>query len=310
MQRVDGALKNKACKLVARSKRPELVVIVGPTASGKSDLAIRVAKNYDGEIIAADSRTVYRGMDIGTAKPSKTDQKQVPHWGLDLVEPGQRFTVYQFQQYAKAKIKDIRNRGKLPILVGGTGLYIDAVLFDFGFLPDADLKKRTKLEKLSVEKLQNIIDKEGYQMPANFQNPRHLIRAIETKGKCGTKETVLSDKVFVVGIMPPDDILKGRINERVERIFAGGIVKEVHKLLKSHGENALKHSGGIIYKICLRLINGEINLVEAGALDKIADWQYARRQRTWFKRNPYIKWFGNSEQAFDFVKRSDLPTNP
>lgn len=164
--------------MVARSKRPKLIVIVGPTASGKSSLAMRVAKTYGGEIIAADSRTVYKGMDIGTAKPSQSDQTKVPHWGLNLVSPGQRFTAHQFQKYANSKIKDIQKRGKLPILVGGTGLYMDAVLFGFGFLPDADPGNREKLEVLSVSQLQKIIENKGYIMPVNSQNKRHLIRAI------------------------------------------------------------------------------------------------------------------------------------
>ena len=110
-----------------------LVVIAGPTASGKTALAIRLAERYDGEIICADSRTIYKGMDIGTAKPSAEEQARVPHWGLDIVEPGERFTVADFKAYAERKIQEIRERDRIPFLVGGTGLYIDAVIFDFQF---------------------------------------------------------------------------------------------------------------------------------------------------------------------------------
>lgn len=115
-----------------------LIVITGPTASGKTSAAINLAKKYNGEIICADSRTIYRGMDIGTAKPTPEDQALVPHHGLDLVEPGERFTVADFQQYARLKIEDIRRRGKVPFLVGGTGLYIDAILFGYGFSENND----------------------------------------------------------------------------------------------------------------------------------------------------------------------------
>jgi tRNA dimethylallyltransferase len=260
-----------------------------------------VAKTYGGEIITADSRTVYRGMDVGTAKPSKTDQKEVPHWGLDLVSPGQRFTAHQFQKYAKSKIKDIQKRDKLPILVGGTGLYIDAVLFGFSFLPDADLDNRAKLEVLSVSQLQQIIKNKGYKIPLNSQNKRHLIRAIETEGKIGTKNLRPMTGTIVIGIMPSDDALKDRINRRAEQLFTRGVIKETKELVHAYGQKVVERSGGIIYKICLRLINGEINLEEAKELDKIADWQYARRQRTWFKRNPYIKWFKNQQSAFEYI---------
>src|SRR5581483_4024824 len=111
-----------------------------------SDLALKIAQKFNGEIIAADSRTIYKGMDIGTAKPSKEEQKIAPHWGLDLIEPGQAFSAYQFKAYAESKIKEIQKRGKLPILVGGTGLYIDSVLFDFGFTNSTDARQRTYLE--------------------------------------------------------------------------------------------------------------------------------------------------------------------
>jgi len=139
----------------------------------------------------------------------------------------------------------------------------------------------------------------------NEQNQRHLIRAIETKGKSGTKSPKPSKDTIIIGIMPPDDTLKHRINERVEQMFGDGIVEEAKTLLKLYGNGALERSGGIVYKICQRLIAGEIDLDKAKELNKIADWQYARRQRTWFKRNSYIKWFGNQQSAFEYISSLD-----
>jgi tRNA dimethylallyltransferase len=168
----------------------ELVAIVGPTASGKSGLAMETARRFYGEIIAADSRTIYKGMDIGTAKPSKADQAEIPHWGLDLVEPGQGFSAQKFKVYANQKITDINLRGKLAILVGGTGLYMDSVLYDFQFGPAADAEQRSALERLNVEQLQIIIEQKGLARPENIKNKRHLIRTIERRGQAGTKRAL------------------------------------------------------------------------------------------------------------------------
>ena len=119
--------------MAASNRRPKLIAIVGPTASGKSALALKIAKKYGGEIICADSRTIYKGMDIGTAKPTSADRQKVTHWGIDLVGPGERYSVHKFKGFAEDKIESIWKRDKLPIMVGGTGLYIDAVLFDYKF---------------------------------------------------------------------------------------------------------------------------------------------------------------------------------
>ena len=161
---------------------PPLVVIAGPTASGKTGLAISVAERFNGEIICADSRTIYRGMDVGTAKPTADDQARVPHWGVDLVEPGDRFTAADFKEYANAKIADIRNRQKIPFLVGGTGLYIDSVIFDFQFGISPDEQVRYELEQMNVEQLHYYCRKHNIKLPENSQNKRYIIRAIELGG--------------------------------------------------------------------------------------------------------------------------------
>lgn len=283
--------------------QPKLLVIVGPTATGKSELALQIAKTHDGEIICADSRTVYKGMDIGTAKPSPADTKKIPHWGLNLVKPGQRFTVAQFLEYAQQKISDMNGRDKLAILVGGTGLYIDAILFSYEFRPDIDLKLRSKLEKMSVEDLQEIVKAKNYPMPANSKNPRHLIRTIETKGSIVSSERKIQPGVIVVGLMPPENILKDRIAKRAQIMFASGVIEETAGLVSKYGYKAIKSSGGLVYAICQRIIKGEISKEEALELVKIADWQYARRQRTWFKRNEQIKWFKDNPKAREYIEK-------
>ena len=289
--------------MASTSTRPELVATVGPTASGKSDLAMKIAQKFNGEIIAADSRTLYKGMNIGTAKPTKADQTKIKHWGLDLIEPGQRFTAYQFKKYAQQAIENIQKRGKLPILVGGTGLYIDGVLFDFGFLPGYDPAKRQKLESLSVEELQEIIKEKGYPMPENNQNKRHLIRAIETKGYKGSRQTKLHETVLLVGLLPRDEVLKQRISKRAEKIFAKKVLVETRDLVDKYGEEAINRTGGIVYKICLDLLNGKGNYPKAIEKFKKEDWQYTRRQKTWFKRNKSIQWFKTLEQAYKYIKQ-------
>jgi tRNA dimethylallyltransferase len=278
-------------------QKPKLLTIVGPTASGKSELAIKVAGHFNGEIIAADSRTIYKGMNIGTAKPTPKDQKLVPHWGLDLVEPGQNYSAFQFKKYAQQKITDIQKRGKLPILVGGTGLYIDAVLFDFGFADPADPAQRERLEKISTKDLHELIKQKGYNMPENHQNRRHLIRTIESKGQTGTKKHI-DQNYLIIGLMPGDAVLRERINKRANEYFNKDLLDETSMLLSEYGEEALRKTRGIAYIAALELLEGKIDQKQAIEMIQKQEWQYARRQRTWFRRNNFIHWFETPEQAY------------
>jgi tRNA dimethylallyltransferase len=289
--------------MASSPQRPELIVIVGPTASGKSELALRVAQEFSGEIIAADSRTIYKGMDIGTAKPTKEDQKLVPHWGLDLVEPGQAFSAYQFKQYAEQKITNIQKRGKVPILAGGTGLYIDAVLFDFGFVESASKEERAELEKLSTQQLQELIKKRNYAMPENKSNRRHLVRSIERKGKTGSNRS-LNDNTIIIGLLPAADVLKKRIYERADKYLSNRLLEETEKLVAKYGEEALKKTHGIAYIASVKLMNNDISEQEALTLIQAKEWQYARRQRTWFRRNKFIRWFSSPEVAYKEIVRN------
>jgi len=284
------------------SKKPKLLVIVGPTASGKSELALKIAKKFSGEIIAADSRTIYKGMNIGTAKSGPTEMKAVAHWGIDLIEPGQVFSAAQFKEYAHKKIADIQSREKLPILVGGTGLYIDGILFDLSFV------KTSKLQRLiysswSIKKLQKIIQLRGWPLPENRYNKRHLIRIIEREGRTGAKQTNIPEGTLLIGLMPADKILRQRINTRAEEIFNAGFIEETKDLLKKYGQKKLRRTGGIAYRFSIGVVRGELREEEAKELFKNADWQYARRQKTWFRRNKFIQWHESGEEAFSSVNR-------
>lgn len=276
------------------------MAIVGTTASGKSDLAMRVAEEFNGEIISADSRTIYKGMDIGTAKPSAQDQKTIVHWGIDLVEPGEPYSAGRFQEYAQAAIDSVREKGKLPILVGGTGLYVDGVLYGFEFQGNLSPPERTELEKLTTEQLQAQIKARGFKMPQNDKNRRHLVRTIERQGKTGRK-LGLKKGTLLIGLMPDDETLRHRIDSRAQQIFKNGVLEETKRIIQAHGDEALSRTGGIVYKLTAQLLKGEISEEEALSRFKTADWQYARRQRTWFKRNPDIHWFGSAEQAYSYI---------
>lgn len=288
--------------MVAAGRKPTLVAIVGPTASGKSELAMMVATAYNGEIIAADSRTIYRGMDIGTAKPDKGEQAVIRHWGLDLVEPGEAFSAHRFKTYAADAISNIQKRGKLPILVGGTGLYIDSVLYDFEFNRPAEYELRQKLELRSVEELHQIIKSAGYPMPVNSKNKRHLVRAIETAGQASTKTPVPLPSTLIVGLMPPDEALRRNIKIRAGKMFRNGLIKETEKLLERYSEGVVSTSG-IAYRVVNDYLAGRLSLNEAKLKFEQADWQYARRQRTWFSRNKFIHWFQSPDSAFGYISK-------
>jgi tRNA dimethylallyltransferase len=246
-----------------------LIVIVGPTSSGKSKLAIDLAKKYNGEVISADSRTVYKGMDIGTAKPSEADQKKVPHHLLDLIRPNEKFNVAQFKELAEQKIKEILARDKLPIMVGGTGLYVDSVLLDFEF-------SRADAEKNEV-------------------NPRHLKNSPEKTYK-------LARNSLIVGIDPGKDELNQKIKTRVEQMIQDGLESEVRSLAKTYGWEP-EAMTGVGYREWQAYFNGEQKYDEVIELIVTHSRQYAKRQRTWFKRNPHIQWFKSPEKAREYLAK-------
>lgn len=279
---------------------PPLIVIVGPTASGKTACAIKLAEKYDGEIICADSRTIYKGMDIGTAKPTAEERERVPHWGLDLIEPGEVFTVADFKQYAAAKITEIRARGRVPFLVGGSGLYVNAVVFNFQFGGEADLTKRHMLEGLSLDELYVYCAENNITLPENKNNKRYVIRAIE-RDSISTKrqERPIKDTI-IVGITTDNQTLRERIVLRSEQIFDDGVVDEATRLGKKYGWKNEAMTGNI-YPLVYQYQRGDLSFEDMKQQFSILDWRLAKRQMTWLRRNPYIEWCTRDE-TFSYIE--------
>lgn len=245
-----------------------LIAIVGQTASGKTAAAIELAKRFGGEVICADSRTIYKHMNIGTAKPTTEEQAGIPHYLLDVVEPNQRYTVAEFKLAAEACIADIRNRGKLPIIVGGTGLYIDSVLFDYQFA--------------------------GLGVERDPINPRHA------KLADNSDREQMRDDAIVVGIHVPKDVLEQRIEARIDQMLADGLEAEIRQLAEAYGWDAPGLQAPA-YKAFREYIVGAASLDEAKAAFKRNDMQLAKRQYTWFKRNDRIQWFDDPREIVDFI---------
>lgn len=265
-----------------------LVVIVGQTASGKTALAIELAKRFNGEIIAADSRTVYRGMDIGTAKPSLNEQAGIKHHLIDVVNPDQPFTAADFKRLANQSIEDISNRGKLPIMVGGSGLYVDVVIYDYEFRPPADPAERARIANLTLEQMQAEIRSKGLEMPQNPLNPRHLSRVLET-GQLGADRHQLRADTLIIGLETDQEVLKERITQRVEQMFANGLIDEAKQLFAKYSTDvpALETPG---YTALSQFLRGELDLDQTKQQFVRNDCLLAKRQRTWFKRNKSIQW--------------------
>ena len=276
---------------------PPLVVVLGETASGKSALAMRLAQMCRGEIICADSRTVYRGMDIGTAKPSAQDRASVSHHMLDIVEPNEQFTVAEFKVQAQAAIDQIAARGHVPFLVGGTGLYI--VLYDFAFGAEPDLSERAKLQQLSVQELRDLLQARKLDVPENFQNPRHLVHALELNGVRPAKHDLRSN-TLVLGLRIPREKLEANVIARVDAMVAAGFAAEVAQLATKYGWDApgLQAPG---YKAFHTYIDGSATLEEAKAQFVRNDLALAKRQRTWFKRNKSIHWLENQAESAEIL---------
>lgn len=274
-----------------------LIVIAGPTASGKTALAIKLAVQYNGEIICADSRTVYKHLDVGTAKPTAAEQKLVPHWGIDLVEPNTRFTAADFKQYAVDTIRDIRKRGKIPFLVGGTGLYIDAVLYDYDFPNTSPLPNH--MQNWTIGELQNYCIKNNITLPQNSNNRRYVVNAIERNNAPLKRKHQPIENSIIVGITTDKDSLRQRIAGRTEQIVTKSTFNEAADVALKYGWNNNALTGNI-YQLIHMYNNGDISQDELKHKNNTLDWRLAKRQFTWLKRNEHITWL-NLDEAYTYI---------
>jgi tRNA dimethylallyltransferase len=272
-----------------------MVVVVGETGSGKSALGMELARRFDGEIICADSRTIYRGMDIGTAKPSRADQQLVRHHLLDLVEPGDRFTVAEFKRLCERAISDVQSRGKLPIMVGGSGLYVDSILYDYQFVSPVDVTEREALNSLSTENLQQLILERGLMMPENSANKRYLVRTLEI-GQNRPSKSPQKGNTLVLGLAIDRQELSRRIKERTKMMFEAGLEAEVAVLARRFGwdNEAMKSVG-------YREFNPSLQDQDVQTSITTNTLKLAKKQRTWFKRNTSVQWLTDPIQAVDLV---------
>ena len=292
-------MRREQFRLVTRQPSP-LIVIVGETASGKSALAMELAERFNGELICADSWTVYKGFDIGTAKPSAEDRARVPHHLLDVADPRDGFSAVLFQKLATQSIVDITSRGKLPILVGGTGLYVDSILYDYSFLPPSEPELRAELNAMTLEQVLDRADElELDTTGIDLRNKRRVIRLIENNGVRPGKHE-LRGNTLVLGMKVEREHLLERITQRVDAMLAAGLENEVRELAERYGWDA-EPMKGIGYREWQQYFAGTQDLAETRERIIKASMDLAKRQRTWFKRNNGIQWVSDRGYAVDLV---------
>ncbi len=300
---------------------PKIIAILGPTASGKTGISLDLARKFNGEIVAVDSRTLYQGMNIGTAKPDgirivcgdDKDDKQsiafivedIPHWGIDILDIDEDFNVAEFKKFAEKKIEDILNRGKLPILVGGTGLYFSAIIDNLSFTdvkPDEEL--REVISKMTNDEIIDQIEALDYKALdlIDVANRRRLERAFEILKISGEKLSDQKNKgearfnVLQIAFDFDREKLYNRINLRVDSMIANGLIDEVRELKERYGcdHNSMT---GIGYRQICAFLDGYLKLEDAIDLIKRDTRHYAKRQVSWFKRDDRIVWIKNNEQG-------------
>ena len=282
----------------AKKTKSKVIAVVGPTASGKTAYSIELAEKIGGEIISADSRLVYKGLDIGTAKPTVAERKGIPHYMIDIVEPEVEYSAGLYVKEARKCIDDILSRGKIPIIAGGTGLYFRILLEQYD-LPEVppNYQLREELKKLDSTELHSILrDLDSEAADKIYENDKKkLIRYIEiikSTGKKISESRGISEPEFDVewiGCNFPRDILYERINKRVDMMIEKGLIEETKQLLNKHGRiNNLLYTIG--YQEIISYLDGEMTLDEASALLKQNSRRYAKRQLTWFRKNENIKW--------------------
>jgi tRNA dimethylallyltransferase len=304
------------------SNKSPLILIVGPTAVGKTELTIQLAERLNGEIVSADSRLFYRGMDIGTAKPTHEEQARVPHHLINIADPDEILSLAVFQQKAREAIADIHTRNKTPFLVGGTGQYIRAVTEGWNppeVQPDESL--RSELEKLKEEKdiywlherLKHLDPLAAKKIdPRNYRRTIRALEVILRTGRRFSEQRGQSESPYhliTIGLTRPRAELYERVDQRIDVMFANRFLDEVKTLLAKGYSPSLPAMSAIGYRECMRVINGELNEEQAKAEIRRATRVFVRRQANWFKESdPNIKWFrvehGVVEEIESYIHKS------
>jgi len=305
-----------------QSKKPSLILVIGPTAVGKTGFAIQLAERLDGEIVSADSRLFYRGMDIGTAKPTREEQARLPHHLIDIANPDEILSLAIFQQKAREAITDIHTRSKIPFLVGGTGQYIRAVTE--GWSPphvESNERLRNELSKMKeekgtrwlYEKLRGLDEEAASKI--DLRNVRRTIRALEVIMTTGRKfseqrgQTESPYHLITIGLTRPRPELYKRVDQRIEMMFANGFLDEVKSLLAKGYSPSLPTMSAIGYREGIRVVKGELNEEQAKAEMRRATRIFVRRQANWFKESaPNIKWFRVEERVVERIEAYIRPS--
>lgn len=293
----------------------KMIVVLGPTASGKSDLAVRLAKKWNGEVVSADSRQVYKGLNIGTGKITKREMRGIPHHLIDVASPTKTFTVAQYKKLADKSIGRIWSRGKLPIICGGTGFYVRAVI-DNLLIPKVPPNKKLReyLDKKTASELFAMLKKLDQRRAGEIdaKNPRRLIRAIEIAKHLGKVPALTIRQrndcdILEIGIVINNEELKTRIKKRLLARIKHGMIDEAKRLYKQGMSLRRMNDLGLEYRYLAKYLNGEISKKEMIIKLEKEIWQYAKRQRTWFKKDKRIRWFTLSEvEGFASLKNKKI----
>lgn len=283
----------------------KVLVIVGPTGAGKTNLAIQIAKKYHGGLISADSRQIYKELDIGTAKSKDGfERAKVEIFLIDLISPRQSFNVAKYKELAYQKIDELLSQNKLPIIVGGTGFYVEALVKNCTYPPKADRTVQNKLSKLTEEQLLKKLQEVDPQTALKIdpKNKRRLVRALEVYestgmplSKFGKKANVAKYEFLILGIDINREELYQKIDQRVDKMIEDGLVNETKKLYKKYGR--VESLNTIGYKEIIGYLDGNISLEDAVQKIKFNTHAYARRQMTWFRKNKEIVWIKNHKEA-------------
>ena len=303
---------------MTNQNKPFLVVIVGPTASGKTELSIEIAKKFNGEVISGDSMQVYKHMDIGTAKVTRDEMDGIPHHMIDILEPDESFSAYEFKKRAEACIEDIINRGKLPIIAGGTGLYIQSLLYNYAFEDETVSPEKMQIVHAQLAELEQYNNEELHHYLASFDsesaenihpnNRKRVLREIEYYLK--TKKLLSSRKkvqqftenydTLLIGIEMSRETLYFKINKRVDIMLGHGLFKEVQQLVEQGFETS-QSMQAIGYKELVPVVKGNMKMDDAVEKLKQHSRQYAKRQLTWFKNKMNVHWLNKETMSLQMM---------